>query len=216
MKKIVIYGAGGLGRESAELIGYINQVKPTYEIVGFVSEGDDFYEGQVINDYPWLGGESWLDEHKDDVVCCIAIGSAGVKAKIQERLKEKGVIIETIIAPDVVIGKNTNIGTGCIITGRSTVSVNCKIGDGVLLNGNVIIGHDTHIGDYTTIMTSSDIGGWCEIGSEVRIGAHAYILPHRKVGSKATVAAGSIVFTNVKEKTTVLGNPAKRMKAIED
>ena len=35
------------------------------------------------------------------------------------------------------------------------------------------------------------------------------------IGNYATVAAGSIVFTNVKEGTVVLGNPAKRMKELE-
>ncbi len=216
MKKIVIYGAGGLGREVAQLIENINKEKPVYEIVGFVSEGDNFYEGQLINNYPWLGDESWLYKHKDDVVCTVAIGNAGAKAKIQKRLLENGIKIETLIAPDAMIGTNTIIGTGCIICIKTAVSVNCEIGDGVLLNGNIMIGHDTRIGDYTTIMTSTDIGGYCEIGSEVNIGGHVFIVPHRKIGSNATIAAGSIVFTNVKKGTTVLGNPAKRMKAIEN
>ena len=53
------------------------------------------------------------------------------------------------------------------------------------------------------------------IGNEVDIGGHAYIVPGRKVGDGAKIAAGSIVFTNVKAGTTVLGNPAKRMKGLE-
>ena len=39
MKKIVIVGAGGFGREVEWLIKSINQVNPTYEMIGFVDDG---------------------------------------------------------------------------------------------------------------------------------------------------------------------------------
>ena len=64
-------------------------------------------------------------------------------------------------------------------------------------------------------MPGTGISGGCVIGNEVDIGGHAYIVPGRKVGDGAKIAAGSIVFTNVKAGTIVLGNPAKRMKGLE-
>ena len=80
-----------------------------------------------------------------------------------------------------------------------------------MLNGRVSVGHDVKIGDYTTIMVGTGISGGCRIGSQVNIGGHAYIIPGKKVGDNATIAAGSVVFTNVKAGVTVLGNPAKRV-----
>ena len=64
-------------------------------------------------------------------------------------------------------------------------------------------------------MPDTGISGGCHIGNEVEIGGHAFIIPGKKVGDNAIIGAGSIVFSNVKAGTTVLGNPAKRMKAIE-
>ena len=64
-------------------------------------------------------------------------------------------------------------------------------------------------------MTGTGISGFCRIGSEVNIGGHVFIIPGRKIGDNATLAAGSVVFTNVKAGSTVLGNPAKRMKELE-
>lgn len=84
------------------------------------------------------------------------------------------------------------------------------------MNQMVNIGHDVTIGDYTAIMPMTGISGFCSIGKEVNIGGHAFVVPGRKVGDNATIAAGSIVFANVKASTTVLGNPARRMKAIEE
>ena len=77
------------------------------------------------------------------------------------------------------------------------------------------IGHDVKIDSYSTVMPGTGISGGCCIGKKVLIGGHSFIVPHKKVGDGATIAAGSVVFRNVMEGTTVLGNPAKRMEILE-
>lgn len=211
MKNIVLYGASGFGKEVAYIIERINKVSPTYNLLGFLDDGDGFDENTDINGYPWLGKGDWILEHKDDCVCVCTIGFPKVKAAIQRRLTEQGVRFETIIAPDARVSERSAIGAGSVIYGYTSISVDCEIGEGVLLNGRVSVGHDVKIGDYTTIMVGTGISGGCRIGSQVNIGGHAYIIPGKKVGDNATIAAGSVVFTNVKAGVTVLGNPAKRV-----
>ena len=46
MEKIVIYGAGGFGRELAYLIELINEKKPTYDLIGFIDDGSQFKIGE--------------------------------------------------------------------------------------------------------------------------------------------------------------------------
>lgn len=215
IKKIVLIGAGGFGREVASIIEVLNSIKPTYELLGFLDDGAQYKDGMNINGYPWLGKRDWILKHKDDIVCTCTVGNPKVKGIIQRELTEKGVSFETIIAYGSYIGPHTEVGPGCVFYGGVTISVNCKIGAGVLLNQMVNIGHDVVIGDFTTIMPTTGISGNCTIGSEVKIGGHAFIIPKKKVGDSATVAAGSIVFSNVKTGTIVIGNPAKRMKEIE-
>ena len=215
MKKVIIIGAGGVGREVASIIEVLNSIKTVYELLGFLDDGDQYKEGMVINGYPWLGKRDWILNHKEDVVCTCTIGNPRIKGMIQKELMQQGVQFETIIAYGGYIGPYTEIGPGCVFYGGVTISVNCKIGAGVLMNQMVNIGHDVIIGDYTTIMPTTGISGECRIGSEVKIGGHAFLIPKRKVGDGATIAAGSIVFANVKAGTTVLGNPAKRMTSIE-
>ena len=217
VKKIVLIGAGGFGREVASIIEVLNSIKPTYELLGFLDDGDQYHEGMMINGYPWLGKHDWILDYKDTVVCNCTIGNTKIKGRIQRELTEKGVTFETIVAYGGFgyIGPHTEIGPGCVLYGGVTIAVNCKIGAGVLMNQMVNLGHDVEIGDYTTIMPFTGISGDCKIGSEVNIGGHAFIIPGRKVGDRATIAAGSIVFSNVKAGTVVLGNPAKRMRELE-
>lgn len=215
LKKIVLIGAGGFGKEVAYIIEGINRRKPTYELLGFLDDGLQYNENTIINGYKWLGNSNWIIDHKNEVVCNCTVGDASTKARIQRRLSELGVRFETIIAPSAGIASHTEIGSGCVLYWNVGVSVNCKIGDGVLLNEGVKLGHDVLIGDYTSIMHGSRISGCCTIGQEVNVGGAAFVVPGRKVADKARIAAGAIVFSNVRAETTVLGNPAKRMRELE-
>ena len=215
MIQIVLIGAGGFGREVASIVETINAYTPYYKLLGFLDDGPDCGEGMMINGYPWLGRHDWILNHKEDVMCTCTIGSPAVKARIQRELMEQGVRFETIGALTSFVAPYTQLGPGCVFYGGVSVSVNCNIGPGVLLNQMVNVGHDVTIGGYTSIMPGTCISGSCKIGSEVNIGGHAFVVPGRKIGDGATVAAGSVVFTNVKAGTTVLGNPAKRMRELE-
>ena len=216
MKKLVLLGAGGFGREvAASILPFMNQREPSYELIGFIDDGEQYHTGMMIDGYPWLGRQEWILDHKDDVYCTCTIGSAKMKAAIQRKLTEQGVRFATLIGYGAYVAPYSEIGPGSVLYGWTQISVNCKIGVGVVLNDSVRIGHDVTIGDYTSIMPGTGLSGGCVIGKEVDIGGHAYIVPGRKIGDGAKIAAGSIVFTNVRAGTTVLGNPAKRMKGLE-
>ena len=216
MKKLVLIGAGGFGREVANMVEVLNERSKQYELLGFLDDGKSFSPDVKINNYPWLGTHEWAISHKDeDIVYTCAIGNPEMRSTIQNKLTKNGIEFETLIAAGINIPRTSYIGKGCILGRGSSVSVNCYLADGVILNSGVIIGHDTRIEEYTTILTSSGVSGCCHIGEKVIIGGHAFIVQGRTIGNKATVAAGSIVFTNVKAGATVLGNPAKRMREIE-
>jgi len=214
-KNIVLYGAGGFAREIASMIELNNRFGrgTRYHLLGYIVDEEYFKEGEIVNGYPVLGTEEWLLARKDKVVCTCAIGeNTKARKEIQERLESKGVTFETLIASDVYVPDTTTIGAGTVIMGGNLLSVNMTIGKGVVLNARTTLGHDVSIGDYSCIMSSCNISGNVNIGSCAHIGGAAYIIPHRKIGNNSLVAAGSVVFTNVKDGTKVLGNPAKRIE----
>lgn len=215
MKKIVLFGAGGLGKEVANMILQINKRKLTYDLLGFVVESKYFKPDTYVNGLPVLGDEQWLLQNKD-VCCCCTIANVHQKARIQDFFSEQGIKFETIVDVTAHIAPFSNVGDGCIIYPYVLVSSNVTIEKGVLLNSYVTVGHDACIGKYSTVQPTTGISGNVKIGEKVSIGGHAFIVPGKKIGDEAVVAAGSIVFGNVKANTTVLGNPAKRMRAIED
>lgn len=214
MENIVIFGAGGFGREVANIIEKINTIDPQYNILGFIVEEKYYKDSIIINGYPVLGTEKWIIG-KENVKCICAIADCMVRNRIQTQLSEKKVEFATIIAPGVRIPPSTIVGDGCVIYSNCLISVNVKIGNGVLINSGTTIGHDVIIDNFVSIAPGCGISGNCLIETGANIGGHAFVIPKRKIGKCAVVAAGSIVFNNVKAGTTVLGNPAKRFRILE-
>ncbi|MBR0151756.1 MAG: acetyltransferase [Synergistaceae bacterium] len=213
MKDIVLFGAGGLARETIMTVESLKE----FRLLGFVVDEQYYHEGQMVGGYPVLGSGDWLVAHKDDVFCNVAIGFPKARAAIQEKFSGLGVRFATLVHPNARVRDRSVLGEGCLVQINTAVSVDCKLGKGVFLNGgSITIGHDAIIGDYTCIMPGTGISGGCVIGREVMIGGHAYVIPRKRVGDRATIAAGSVVFTNVRAGTTVLGNPAKRIPCLED
>ena len=217
MKNIVIFGAGGLGGETVTLINEINEIKPdTYIILGFIVEDKYYAENTYAYQYPILGTEKWIIDHKDEASCVLAIGDyPNERERIFNMLERNEVEIETIIAPNARITPTCIIGRGCYIGSGVRLSNNVEIGQGTFINSQCLIGHDVKIGEFCNFYPRATISGKCIIGNKVKIGGNAYIIPKRKIGENATIASGGVVFTNVKSGTTVIGNPAKRIKAIE-
>lgn len=211
MKKLVLYGAGGLGRELAYLTERINRQSATWELLGFVVDAEYYTPGVVVDGYPILGDESWLLAHKEEVFCVCAIGQPDARARIQTELTEQGVEFATLLAPDVEIPPTSRVGKGVIIQSQTLVSVGVSIGDGVLLNGSCFLGHDVCIDEFVCIMSKCSLNSFVHVGRGVYMGGAAYIVPHVDIGDGATVAAGSVVFHRIKPGTHVLGNPARRI-----
>lgn len=210
MKKLLIIGARGYGREIYNLaqnsIGYgVNFI-----IKGFLDDKEDALHG--FSGYPAIisSVEAYIVE-EDDVFIC-ALGAVNDKRKYTELVLNKGGEFINIIDNSVRISTNTIIGKGCIIAEHSVVSCDIIIGDFVTIHGNVVIGHDAKIGDWCNLGSGTFFGGYSVVETMASIHTGSIIHPHKTIGSGATVGAGSVVFRNVKQGVTVYGNPAIQLK----
>ncbi len=210
LKSLVLFGAGGSGREIACMVNRINAVKPTYHLMGFVDDAPNM-TGQVLNGLPVLGGTEWLLEHKDHVFCNVTIGLMKPRVQVCSKLEENGVMFETLIDPTASIGTDVEIGTGCIINEHCELPVNIRVGKHVFLNSDTCLGHDDVIGNYTICNPHTVISGACTIGERVMIGGMSFIVQCVKVGNDAVIAPGSVVYGRVREGIHVIGNPARKI-----
>lgn len=195
MKNIVIIGAGGIGREVAWIIEEINEVRPTWNIIGFVDENIEIH-GKEFNGYKVLGGIDTLTKMKGKPYVIVAIANCTVKKDIVERLESR-FGFATIIYPTVKVSKYIEIGKGSIVYPGVILTVNTKIGEHVIISGNCAIGHDTVIGDYSSVLWGSNFSGYDTIGAGCSIGIGAKIIQGKKISDYCRVEAGMIVTEDI-------------------
>ena len=210
MKDLIIIGAGGFGREVLQWIkDYNNQKEPTWNVLGFIDDDLGALMG-IPCDKRVL--ERIADHSpRSEVYYTIALASPLIKKKIALDLKAKGANFANIYHPRAIISEFCEIGQGIILTANAKVSPNVKIGNFVTLLGSGV-GHDAELGDFSTISGYCSINGHVKVGEGAFIASNAVIAPGKKVGAWSYVGMGSMVITNVKEKTKVMGNPARRLK----
>lgn len=212
MKDIVIFGAGGLGREVACLIKRINAVQQEWNLLGFY---DDGVEVGVRNEYgAVLGNVQDLAAYDKDVAVAIAIGSPKTVKMIEEKLSEnKNLQYPNLISPDFSISDpdNYSMGYGNIIQRNCTISCNVHLGNFNILNTGIGLGHDARVGDYNSFMPAVKISGEVTIGDCNFFGVGSIVLQQLKVGNGIKLGAGSVLMRNAKDDLLYLGNPAKKI-----
>lgn len=190
IKKLIIIGAGGMGRtiysNALECVGY----GEVYEVKGFID--DDLNALDDFENYPPVLGTIKDYQPKEDDVFTFSIGGASRRACLESIINRGGKFIN-------LIHKSAKLLT------------NAKIGTGNFIGAYTIIGNDAHIGDFNRIDTHVTCVGGIVVKDDVNIHTSAVISHHVIVESGAHVGALSFVIRNVEAGTTVCGNPARSM-----
>lgn len=207
MQDVIIVGASGFGREVLENVREINQINPTWNVIGFIDDNVNALECYDV-DVSVIGTiKDWKPIDKEKYI--LAIASPKIKEKVVLQLKEKGVHFVNLISPEVSIGERTELGEGVVIFGHTEISVDCKIGKFSFFNVFGGIGHDVNIGDFCSFGPKVCISGGTKIGKCVNVGALASTFPGIEVEDYATIGMNSAVIRRVKSGSTVMGVPAK-------
>ncbi len=208
-KKLYLIGAGDFGREMESWLELLPYFSKDWEIQGYLDQNPDALKG-FPSDYKIVGSPlEYPLQPEDYILLCLANSSA--KKHISQALKGK-VRIFTYVAPNAIIGKFTTIGEGTIIAPNCIVSTNVIVNQFVTINCGTQIGHDCVIGPYSSLMPNADLGGGVRLGENVFMGTNSTIIPRRSIGDNIMIGAGSIVFKNLSNPGTYLGNPAKMLK----
>lgn len=194
--KLLVAGAGGLGREVLAALNALDR-----DVVGFLVE-EDYEAGEVANLPVYSDSASWMDA--DGIV--LAIGNSKVRRRLAGYIANRHV---TVVHPAANIGPRVLIGIGSLLVGIANITCDVVIGDYVLINPGCTIAHDCKIGSFSNLGPGVALAGNVIIGEEVNIGTGAVILPGCQIGDNATVGAGAVVVKDVAPGSTVYGVPAR-------
>lgn len=212
MKDIAIYGFGGFGHEVACLIQQINDVEPTWNVIGYfddgVPEGTESKYGRVLGNIDTLN--SWLAP----LNVVIAIANVKNLETISSAITNPNVEFPNLIAPNCLFFDRESVvmGKGNIITFGCRMSCNIHIGDFNILNGCVSLGHDVVLGHYNVMLPETRISGQVTIGDKNFFGARCFASQSIRIGNGNRFGAGTFVFRKIKDGAFYMGNPAKKIE----
>ena len=214
LKKLLIIGAGGLGREAAWLVERINRSKATWELLGFLDDNTNLHH-HTFNGYPVLGTVNDAIRYPDAFFVC-AIGSTSIRRKVIHKLLEinPNAKFGTLVDPSVEMSDTNQIGEGTIICAHSILTVNIRVGRHVIVNLDCTIGHDVVLEDFVTVYPGANISGDVHVGECCELGTGIQILQGETIGSHSIVGIGSVVVWDIPEDCVAIGNPARPVKTI--
>jgi tetrahydrodipicolinate N-acetyltransferase len=128
------------------------------------------------------------------------------------------------IEPGAFIRDKVDIGEQVIVMMGAVVNIGAVIGARTMIDMNAVVGARALVGADCHIGAGAVLAGVLEppsaapvvIEDEVLVGANAVVLEGCRVGRGSVVAAGAVVTGDVPERVVVAGQPARRIKDVDE
>lgn len=208
-RPIVIVGAGGFGRHTHDVVDAINAVVPTYEVIGFLDDGQPDEQLLDERDAKLLGDVARLEDLPADVGYVIGIGIGTVRQKLDRWATSIGREAVTAVHPSATFGRNVTLSPGVVICSHTSIGTNIRLGRHTHLNFNCTVGHDAVLADYVTAYPGANIAGNVLLEERVIVGTGAVVIQGLRVGHSTFVGAGAVVVEDLPPDVTAIGVPAR-------
>lgn len=210
MRGLLLVGAGGFGRETAEAVRALNRIESTWLLLGFVDD-DRQLHGTSIGGVPVVGPIDAVRDYPDaDVVICTGRpDSFGSRRHIAERVGLDDERYATVIHPAASVGETCHVGPGSVLLSHVDLTSDVVVGRHVAVMPNTVLTHDVTIDDWATLAAGVRLGGGCHVAEEAYIGSGACLREGLTVGERAMVGMGSVVTRNVPSDRLWFGVPAR-------
>jgi len=212
--QVVIFGAGGLGREVLSV--FRAQVAAGWNVTcrGFVVDSK-YVRDASVHGLPVHEGLSVLYDNPDCRIV-VALGDPSQRRRaVQQISRVAGPRFVSAIHPAAAIGMQVVIGDGTIVLGPVSITADVSIGQHVLINPLVAVSHDCRLADYATLGPGVALAGGVEVEEGAQLGTGVRVIPRQRIGAWAVVGAGATVIRPVAANTKVVGVPARQIGVCE-
>lgn len=212
MKKIVIIGSGGHGREVAEILQHQSEQGRKIVVQGFIDE-DKKRHGQLIDGLPVLGDWSWFERvDKQELAVICAVGTPAIAKLLVQRATALNLVFTNAISPLAHISSRSILGHGLVIFPHVVINTGAAIGSYSTLNLAATVSHDTRVGEYCNINPGVHLAGNVTVGNECYLGMGSTVIQGKSIGAGTLIGAGAVVHRDLPANVTAVGVPAKIIK----
>jgi sugar O-acyltransferase (sialic acid O-acetyltransferase NeuD family) len=209
-RQLLLVGAGGLGRETAEAVRAVNAVRPTWRLVGFLDD-DPGVQGDLVGGVPVVGPIETVHDHPgaDVVICTGRPDNYTSRRLIAQRLGLDDERYATVVHPSATMGASCRVGVGSVLLARVDLTADVAVGRHVAVMPQVVLTHDVSVEDWATLASGVRLGGGCKVGEEAYVGSGTCVREGLTIGKRAMVGMGSVVTRDVPDERLWYGAPAR-------
>ncbi len=213
---LLIVGAGGFGRETAEAVRALNEVRPTWDLVGFVDDSPHL-QGGAVDGVRVVGPIDAIGDHADAAVV-VSIGSPQnftVRRRVVDRIGLDPARYATLVHPAAAIPGSAILGGGTVVLAGVVATTGVRVGAHVVVMPHVVFTHDDVVDDFATFGTAVALAGNVHVGTGAYIGAGALVREKRTIGPWALVGMGAAVTSDIPAGEVWAGIPARYLRRVE-
>ena len=211
---LVLIGAGGFGRETAQAVHALNDSGAAWRLLGYIDD-DPARSGHDIDGTTVLGGRDLIGElpGASFVVCTGRPGDYISRLRIVGDLGLPPERYATIVHPSAAISPSSSVGPGSVLLAQVTLTAAVTVGAHVAIMPHVTLTHDDLVSDFATIASGVSLGGGVWVGKSAYLGAGALVGESRTIGAFSLVGMGAVVTHDVPAQEVWAGVPARRLRA---
>ena len=203
--KIVIYGASGQGRVTADLLRQTRK----HTVIGFVDD-EPAKKGSRLDGLPVFGSfEEWtrLRISRSVKGVTLAIGDGEMRSKVAQRVTQRGFQLVGFVHPRAVVSSRASIEPTAMVWPQAVINAGARVGLSSIVNTAAVVEHDVEVGAFVHLAPNSTLCGNVIIGDYSWVGAGAVVIQGIKVGEKVMIGAGAVVVRDVPPSVVGSGVP---------
>lgn len=214
--RLVVLGAGG------ELSQYLEALElrasgggRRHDVVAVLDDNEGLH-GREVHGYKVVGPLARASEWPEAKLLW-GLGSVKRPTARLEVARRLGLPLSryfTLIHPDAFLSPRAEVAPGATILGGSRVCAGARLAPHSSLGFSCLVEHECEVGPGALFACGCLVGGRARIGAGAYLGQGCNVRDSARVGRCATVGMGAVVLEDVPDGTTVVGNPARPLRAM--
>ena len=222
---LLLVGAGGFGRETAEVVDAVNDLHrdrhgaARWDLRGFLDD-DPARWGRLVSGTPVVGPVDALADHHDGraVVCAGNPRDRTAKARIVDRLTRLGVEDDryaTVVHPAASLARSCELDGGTVVLAGVVATADVSVGAHVGLMPHVVLTHDDQLADFVIAGSGARLAGGVTVDIGAYLGAGCLIREGLHIGRWALVGMGAALTHDVPPAEVWAGVPARYLRTYD-
>lgn len=210
MTALVIVGAGGFARETAQAVLAAGGT----DLLGHLDD-DPALHGTEVDGVPVLGGCDLVHAlpAARAVICVGNPRDYAARARLVRRLGLPEERYATVVHPTAAVSATSTVGPGSVLLAHCVLTAAVRVGAHVAVMPQTVLTHDDVVEDFATLASGVRLGGGARVARGAYVGSGALVREGTAIGGWSLIGMGSSVLGEVPPGEVWVGSPARRLRA---